>query len=274
MSKAPKYELGDDGLPVEVVGPWAKKKLKILADYIVASSAARRKFYSECAYVDVFCGPGRARVRDTAELIDGSPLVAVKRGKTSLSAFSSIHLSDANAKLLEAAAFRSSALHNKVVTHPGPAIEAVASICKKIDPNGLHLAFVDPYNLGNLSFALFEEFAKFKAIDVLVHVSVSDLRRNVDRYTAQEFEQFDIFAPGWRSHINEKNHSKQTLRTEILKYWSNKIEKLGLPRAFHQESIRNTKGQELYWLLLLSGHDLPHKLYKEIGSAMTTGELF
>jgi three-Cys-motif partner protein len=79
MTKRSKYEAGPDGWPVEEVGPWAKKKLKVLADYIGASSAARRKFNrSESSYIDVFCGAARSKIRTTGEVIDGSPLVAVK----------------------------------------------------------------------------------------------------------------------------------------------------------------------------------------------------
>jgi hypothetical protein len=44
LKMAAKYEKGDDGLIVEIVGPWAKDKHKILTDYVQASGAARRKY--------------------------------------------------------------------------------------------------------------------------------------------------------------------------------------------------------------------------------------
>jgi three-Cys-motif partner protein len=275
MAKKPKYELDSDELPIEEVGPWAKKKLKILHDYIIASGAARRKFKDGfSSYIDVFCGPGKAKIRTTGEIIDGSPLVAVKSSASSLSPFSSIHISDADYSLLEAATERLRKHHSKVVPQVGPAKSAVKAIASKIDPKGLHLAFVDPYNIGNLSFTLFEEFARFQSIDILVHVSVSDLRRNADRYSREDAEQFDSFAPDWREHIDEQRHNARSLRTEILKYWAAKVETLGLPRAHYHESVKAPGGQELYWLVLLSGHPLAHDLFKKIGSTLDFNEVF
>jgi hypothetical protein len=71
----------------------------------------------------------------------------------------------------------------------------------QLSNSGLHLALLDPHNLGTLSFDLFECLSKLQGIDVIVHVSLSDLQRNVDRYTSKAHEQFDKFAPGWRDHI-------------------------------------------------------------------------
>ena len=55
------YVIGDDGLLVEKVGSWAKDKLEIVSDYVQISGATRRKYReNQPAFIDVFCGPGRA----------------------------------------------------------------------------------------------------------------------------------------------------------------------------------------------------------------------
>lgn len=47
------YSLDERGLWVENVGPWAPHKLKIITDYIQASSAARRRYLGTgAAYID------------------------------------------------------------------------------------------------------------------------------------------------------------------------------------------------------------------------------
>jgi three-Cys-motif partner protein len=150
------YPPGDDGLVVEKVGAWAKTKHKLLTDYIQASGGARSKYYrrSGAAYIDTFCGPGRLLIRDTQEYIDGSPMAAFKRGKASSAPFSSIEISDVNAKLLVAAETRLRALSAPVVTTPGPAVDAMQRIVNRVHPNGLHFVFLDPHNLGALSFEL------------------------------------------------------------------------------------------------------------------------
>jgi three-Cys-motif partner protein len=112
-----------------------------------------------------------------------------------------MHISDASSDLLSAAERRLVDLGAPVVATAGPASPAMAKIARQLNSSGLHFAFLDPHNLGTLSFDLFESLAKLKRIDVIVHVSLSDLQRNADRYTSAAHDQFDRFAPGWRDHI-------------------------------------------------------------------------
>jgi three-Cys-motif partner protein len=142
---------------------------------------------------------------------------------------------------------------------------------RQLNPQGLHFAFLDPHNLGTLSFDLFQSLAKLKRIDIIVHVSLSDLQRNADRYTSAAHDQFDKFAPGWREHIGTDMNTTR-LRAEILKYWSKKVVALGLPQAKHQELIRGEHGQRLYWLIFLAKHSLAHSLWGKISSVAKAPE--
>jgi three-Cys-motif partner protein len=273
------YPLGDDGLVVERVGAWAKTKHKLLTDYIQASGGARSNPHfvrSGAAYIDVFCGPGRLLIRDTKEdYIDGSPVAAFKQGLRSPAPFSSIEISDfhpkLNQKLLDAAEARLGALKAPVVATPGPALEAMERIVQRVHSRGLHFAFLDPHNLGALSFELFKILARLENIDILVHVSIADLRRNVDLFTDK---QFDTFAPGWSEAINFKAMNKTALRSAVLNYWYGQVAGLGLTKAKHSELIKGTGNQHLYWLSLLSRHPLAHKLWNAISSAAKQPDMF
>ncbi len=267
------YQLGDDGLIVEKVGAWAKTKHRLLTDYIQASGGARSNYNqrSGAAYIDVFCGPGRLLIRDTTDYIDGSPVAAFKQGQASLGAFSSIVISDMDAGLLDAAHMRLKTLKAPVVTTPGPAAVGMEQIVQRVHPDGLHFAFLDPHNLGALSFDLFKILRKLKKVDILVHVSIADLRRNVDLYTDK---QFDAFAPGWSDAIDHTNMSKTALRSAVLNYWYDQVAALGLTKAKHSEEIRGPGNQRLYWLSLFSGHKLAHKLWAAVSSAAKQSELF
>jgi len=265
MAKAT-YTTGDDGLPVEKVGDWAINKLKILTDYIQASGAARRGYLRNgAAYIDVFSGPGRSLLRSTERYIDGSPVAAFKKAQTSLAAFTSVQVSDDKAELLAAAEKRLRLLRAPVETTPGPASSAIERIVSKLNPHGLHVAFLDPHNLGNLSFTLFESLAKLKHIDIIAHVSVSDMQRNTDLYTSEDAVQFDKFAPGWRDAVTTKMN-KRSVREAILRHWSNKVRALGLPPAKHCELITGHGNQRLYWLMFLSRHPFAHELWSKISS--------
>jgi three-Cys-motif partner protein len=237
-----------------------------LTDYVQVSGPARRKYIGTgAAYIDVFCGPGRLKIRTNGQFIDGSAVAVFKQGKQSAAAFTSIQISDVSAKLLVASEKRLSHIGAPVQIAAGPAVEAIRKIVSRIDRHGLHFAFLDPHSLGTLSFTLFEEIAKLKHIDVLVHVSLADLQRNADRYTSEDYDQFDEFAPGWRNVIGT-DMNQQALRGELLKYWSSQVEALGLPRAKHCELITGTNSQRLYWLIFLANHKLAHKLWSAISS--------
>ena len=267
------YSLDDQGLWVEKVGPWALDKLKIVTDYIQASSAARRRYLeSGAAYIDVFSGPGRSKIRTTGKYIDGSPVAAFRKAKGSLAAFTDIHISDADADLLGSAENRLIALGAPVYATPGPASTAMPRIVQGLNSSGLHFAFLDPHNLGTLSFDLFETLAKLKRIDIIVHVSLSDLQRNADRYTSAAHSEFDRFAPGWRRQIRT-DMNQTSLRAAILQYWSDKVMGLGLPRAEHCELITGPNNQRLYWLIFLGKHELAHNLWAKISSAAKSPEL-
>ncbi|MTW18960.1 three-Cys-motif partner protein TcmP [Rhodoplanes serenus] len=262
-----RYTLGDDGLIVEKVGSWAVDKLKLVTDYVYISGAPRKGFLDTgAAYIDPFCGAGRSLIKDTTTFIDGSPVAAFKRAIESPGRFTSIAISDGDDVLLAAATQRLTALSAPVRSFAGPASESMPKIVQSLDRHGLHLAFLDPYNLGALSFDLFEQLAKLRHIDVIAHVSVSDLQRNADRYTDRAYEQFDRFAPGWRRQVNP-DVNLTAFRAAILRYWSERISALGLPQAKHRELIRGGQGQRLYWLILLSRHQLAHKFWEKVSSA-------
>jgi three-Cys-motif partner protein len=272
-SREEQYPLGDDGLVVEQVGAWAKTKHKLITDYIQVSRFARAKYNqrSGAAYIDVFSGPGRSLIRDTTDYIDGSPVAAFKQGLKSSAPVSSIEISDFDQELLDAAQARLRALGAPVVATPGPALDAMERIVQRIHRHGLHFAFLDPHNLGDLSFELFKILTKLEHIDILVHVSIADLRRNVDLYT---HKQFDTFAPGWRDAINFKGMNKTALRSAVLNYWYGQVAGLGLTKAKHSEEIRGPGNQSLYWLSLFSRDDLAHKLWDAISSAAKQPDMF
>jgi len=265
-----RYMLGDDGLIVEMVGSWAIDKLKLVTDYIYASGGARRKYLrTGAAYIDPFCGPGRSLVRGTTTFIDGSPVAAFKRALQSPGRFTSINIADRDEELLAAATRRLTDLGAPVRPFSGSASESIPKIIQSVDQYGLHLAFLDPHNLAALSFDLFEGLAKLKHIDVIAHVSVSDLQRNADLYAEEDYEQFDKFAPDWRGKIRT-DVNKGAFRASMLKYWSDKVTALGLPQAKHWELISGRQGQRLYWLILLARHDLAHGLWAKVSSAATS----
>ncbi len=271
----------EDGLPVCEVGEWALEKHARLRKYIDIYRDVRKKFSPNGArgyrggttYIDLFCGPGRAKVRETGLLIDGSPLVAVKSAVAGKYPFSEIHLADLNPAYTEAAVKRVSALGNNVHGYAGPAEQTCEQIVSKLNPHGLHFAFLDPYNLENLSFGTIRKLSTLKHIDLLLHVSVQDLQRNFARYEANDPSALDAFAPGWRLHVNAKQ-SINAIRADILKHWQGLVRKLDFLEPQGAELVTGSAKQRLYWLVFLSKNKIANDFWEKIRNISGQKNLF
>lgn len=258
-----------DGLIVDVVGPWASEKHKRLSEYIRLAAGARRDFVPPkgsggAAYIELFSASGRSRIEGTSTYIDGSPLIAYKAAHASGVRFSDLHFNDIDSEKTAALDARVRALGAAAVVHNKPAHQAIDDVVFALHPSGLHFAFLDPYNLEYLSFDLIEKLARFRHMDMLVHVSVQDLQRNADRdrYSVQG-GVFDKFAPGWRNKVDQ-NRSIGAFRAGLMEYWLGEIRKLGTMPAHGAELVVGPNNQRLYWLMFVAAHDLAQKLWKAV----------
>jgi three-Cys-motif partner protein len=257
----------DDNLIVDVVGSWAIEKHERLKKYIDASRGARTKFLPPnndggASYIELFSGPGRSLIRDTGRIINGSPLVAYNAARASGASFSDLHFGDIEAANCEAVAARIRASGGVPNIYVGPAYTVVDTVVAALNPYGLHFAFMDPYNLEQLPFSIIERLATIRRMDMLIHVSVQDLQRNLDQYS-QPGGVLDKFMPGWRDRVDIKQ-SIAPLRAALLEYWLTKIRALGTIPAQGIELVAGGRNQRLYWLVFVSAHDLGQKLWEAI----------
>lgn len=255
---------GDDGLPAEDVGPWALTKQGFLCRYIDITRAARAKFVGQgkagATYIDLFCGPGRARIRRTGEWIDGSCVAAWKKSVNSGVPFSRIYIGDLDQVRLNSSYARLKNLGAPVETIHGSAADTVGAVIRVLSKGGLHFAFLDPYNLGALDFRIIKSLATLKRMDMLVHISKMDLQRNLGLNLRSSYVDFDLFAPGWKDVVN-LTQSQIGIRKDIFSYWANLVRGLGVWPSSDMHLISGSKNQPLYWLLLAAKHNLAHKLW-------------
>ena len=155
----------------------------------------------------------------------------------------------------------------------GSAIEAAKETITSLDQYGLHFAFLDPYNLGELDFSIIQTLSQLKRIDMLIHVSVMDLQRNLQRNIASAGGAFDRFAPGWRDVVG-LDTSQSEIRRLMFEYWRDQIAKLGATAATDVKLITGDRNQRLYWLLLATKHQLARKFWSVAANVHKQGELF
>lgn len=267
--------LDADGLLLDEVGLWAKDKHERLRKYIDISRAARRKFVrgtGGATYIDLFCGAGRAFIRDANETIDGSPLIAFKCARDGGVPFSEIHIADLDEQRCAAAAARISDEGGTAERYSGSATDTAKQIAARLNPYGLHFAFLDPFNLDALPFTVIETLSRLRRIDMLIHVSAQDLQRNLDMYSMSPDSPLDHFAPGWRNAV-DLNQAKAATRAAYISYWTSKMEGLGLPPAQRAELVSGTtKNQRLYWLVFVSRSDFAKSLWDKIRNISGQGE--
>lgn len=266
---------GDDGLPAEIVGVWAKEKHDCLCRYVDISRKTRTKYLgfgkAGATYIDLFCGPGRCRVRNTDEWIDGGVVAAWKKSQEGGAPFSQVFIADIDAQRRQAAAIRLRNLGAPVVEVDGAAVGAAKAVTAQINAYGLHFAFLDPFDLRTLDFNIIVTLSALRRIDMLVHVSLMDLQRNTKIYATKSNSPFDTFAPGWRDKVSIAQ-SQQELRKQIFYFWRNKVASLGVWPSIHTRLISGGHNQPLYWLLMAAKHPLPHKFWSTASNIEGQGE--
>jgi len=255
---------GDDGLPAEEVGVWAKEKHDYLCRYIDISRSARAKYLGPgkagATYIDLFCGPGRCKVRDSGEWIDGGVVAAWKKSQEGGAPFAQVFIGDLDTQRREAAATRLRQLGAPVVEIDGAAVQSVKQVVTQLNPYGLHFAFLDPFDLATLNFDIIVALSRLRRIDMLVHISQMDLQRNAVSYATKEESAFDSFAPGWREKVAVAQ-AQQTLRQKVFQFWRDKVASLGVWPSTEMRLLTGRKNQPLYWLLMAAKHPLPHKFW-------------
>jgi three-Cys-motif partner protein len=154
----------------------------------------------------------------------------------------------------------------------GLAKDTATLMARRLNKLGLHLVFLDPFSLEDLPFSVIQTFASFRYVDLLIHVSVQDLQRNLDRYSASAHSALDSFAPDWREFVDLRQ-SQTATRAAYIQHWVSKIGALGFPPG-RFELVSGSKNQRLYWLVLISRHPRAGEFWEKIRNISGQSELF
>lgn len=250
---------------VEEVGEWIADKHDLLCDYIQISTYARKKYLPPSGrggstYIDLFCGPGRAKVKASGEMVDGGCVAAWRKSQASGAPFSKVIIGDIDEERLALAKVRLEKLGAPVITLLGPATETAAMAVRHCPVGALNFAYLDPYSLGALDFSIIEMLATLYRIDVMVHVSQMDLQRNFDRNSVKDGTALDIFAPDWRDDV-DTNSTQRAGRQAYFEYWKRLVQSTGIKTNAEMRLITGPGNQPLYLLLLATRHELAHKFW-------------
>jgi three-Cys-motif partner protein len=255
-----------DGLPALEAQEWAEEKHGYVRRYLGISSEARRKFLKaggKATYTELFAGPGRLFLKGTDHFFDGSPLVAWKESQRTATEFIEVHMCDEQAAFCKIVDQRLTALGAKVKTHPLKADAAARRVARLLEHTAINVAFLDPFNLGDLPFTIIETFSQLRRIDLIVHVSAMDLIRQLPGALAGQLTTLDNFAPGWRQALGASTNDEEA-RGKFIEYWLQKTRGLGFQDARIWKLIKGPTNQPLYWLVLIAKHPLAAQFWDEV----------
>lgn len=203
MAVDPHWEEGDpvpegyvqsqeDGLLAREQGPWAKKKLDFLKDYLPAAVKATKKLRGHTYYLDLFAGPGRNVWTNRSQEFPGSPLIALSasctfEGEAEPTGFSYLHFCNIDGRdhrlLGRRVEWERGRLEDKirlgnVELHHGDANKLVSQLIENIPRFAFIAAFADIEGPTNLPFATVEALrARHDRVDLYVLFPSSDLER-------------------------------------------------------------------------------------------------
>lgn len=257
-----RYEIDPlDGFRRAIIGSWAPEKHLRLRKYVDITRAVRRKFGGNATYIDLYCGPGRARVRENGDVIEGSAIVVAKEASRR-EPYREIIVGDIDPINVEACEARLKTIPGSVVrAYAGTAVDVAELILPTLNPTGFNLAFLDPFNIEAIPFRVVQTLARAQRMDLLIHVSIMDLQRNVRAMMSSG--KLDVFAPGWSATVNPAA-TNSALVMGVFEHWRMLLKGLGYIVSTNIERVRGNRNQPLYWLVLASKHDLADKLWGEV----------
>lgn len=262
---------GPDDLPVQCVGAWAEDKHDYVQRFIGASRGARMKYLKAtgsrpaggAAYIELFAGPGMARVKATGDIIDGSPLIAAKHSEAP---FSHLLFADKEKENIDAIEARLAALSRPAQLFRGDSNTLIGEIVRQIPQYGLNLAFVDPFSTGQLSFDTLRVLAQVTRMDlILLFPTGMDIKRNFDR-SAEKITRF-LGTDAWKDRAADAREAVKLIGVlrEQLK-----------PYGYTQGTVRSVPitsgGRVLYHLVFATKEPLGDKIWNSIARTTSKGQ--
>jgi len=262
----------DDGLTTFAVGSWALQKYRLLDQYDTLFSRGMKHLWDHRVYIDLFSGPGHARVRGTERIVETSPLIALRVPDQ----FDKYIFCDRDAKNI-------SALRERVVREfpdvdpsyvTGDCNEVVAKIVEKIpkaskSKSVLSFCFADPFGIDNLKFRTIQTLSARSRMDFLVLLALDmDANRFQSLYvkeTSPVIEEF-LDDSSWRSKWTTARLQGADFRVFLAGAFASRMVRLGyLPAGLERmkEVRSNEKNLPLYHLAFFSKHPRGYQFWDQ-----------
>jgi three-Cys-motif partner protein len=275
-----------DGLLMRDAGAWAAEKLDYLCRYLnIFTTSMRTRPWRGLHFIDLFSGPGKCQIRNTKQILLGSPLLAL----TLPHPFTQYFFVDADPTAIDALKNRcdssdqASRIHYKV----GDSNHIVSDIVQRIETidhqyikgkwASLNLAFLDPEGL-ELEWNTVALLGKINRMDLIIYYPQMGLTRQMPKDIQNPAStKIDTYFGGteWRDVYKSCQLGKtQTLHRSLMDLYERKLQSLGYVEIKENEPLmRNTdRNAPLYRLIFASKHPLGNQFWQQITSRDVYGQ--
>ena len=270
---------------LDQVGPWTREKLELLQKYLGAYTTilTAQRWCTGVHYIDAFAGASRHVDRETQQLLDGSPRVALSVGPPFQHLWF-VELSEERVHLLEQ--LREEHPERDIRIVPGDCNQELPAILEQVGPTERAFLLLDPYNLG-VKWATIEAAARagkwnggtfYKTVEILINFCLHDANRNVIRRRpelmdrAQARRLTEVWGDdSWRATV---------YRPELTLFGTGEVKEDDLPRRWSEAYakrlrsiydhvskpviMRNTRNAPQYSLILASHVQVAQKIMDHI----------
>lgn len=254
------------------IGLWGEEKYRLVRNYCQIFATSMKGKWQCRVYIDLFAGAGRAKIKETGKIVDGSPLIALGIEDP----FDRYIFCEENAANIDALTKRVKAHYPGLDTHfvPGDANDCVDTILSKIPQHSatykvLGFCFVDPFKIDNLKFETLRRLSA-KYMDFLVLIPTGmDARRNVSYYMKSESRKVDDFigSSTWRDGWPQAEMNGENFGLYFIKQFCTSMADIGYKYTTAEDSVEIRsieKNLPLYRLAFFSKHQLGHKFWGNV----------
>jgi len=262
----------DDGLPTSEVGPWSLQKYRLLDLYNTLFSTGMKHHWDLRVYIDIFSGPGRARVRKTQRVVETSPIIAL-RVPDPFDRYIFCDKDDGNIAALRRRVERDFP-RARAAYLVGDCNELTDEIARNIPRASktrtvLSFCFVDPFGIGDLRFDTIRALSAFRMDFLILLALAMDANRFQALYLKADNPTIDRFLgdPNWRDKWTGQRTKPLNFRQFLAREFAGRMISLRyLPASLEtmKEVRSDEKNLPLYHLAFFSKHPRGYEFWNQV----------
>jgi three-Cys-motif partner protein len=260
-----------DGLLVDEVGSWALEKYRRLALYDTLFAGGMKRRWDARVYLDLFCGPGRASIRSTGQLVNTSPLIALGVPVR----FDAYIFCDERPDAIAALRARVDRDFPEVnatylVGNCNAHLDAILAAIPKASRarTMLSLCVLDPYGIGDLKFRTIQALSRYRMDFVMLLALAMDANRFRSLYLRETNPAVDEFLgdPAWRGRWQAAQRQGMSFRRFLAERFAQQMTALNYLQAGLETMLEVRSDEQnlpLYHLAFFSKHPRGYQFWKE-----------